>query len=168
MPYDRPGGTRDGAALQPHGAHAAPGALDDATRSEIKRFYGEVFGWNALDVPILGQQGLLLRTDAETSQFVLIVESKKPVSVPGYDHLGLLLDTRAEVDRALDAIRAGARATSACRSRSTRISCRATSRSTRFTCVTCCRSGSTCSAWSGRPARARAALVVRLISASIL
>jgi len=82
-----------------------PGALDEETRSEIKRFYGEVFGWNALDVPILGQQGLLLRTDAETSQFVLVVESKKPVSVPGYDHLGLLLETRAEVDRALDAIR---------------------------------------------------------------
>jgi hypothetical protein len=82
-----------------------PGALDDETRAEIKRFYGEVFGWNSLDVPILGQQGLLLRTDAETSQFVLIVESKKPVSVPGYDHLGLLLETRAEVDRALDAIR---------------------------------------------------------------
>ncbi len=82
-----------------------PGALDAETRAEIKRFYGEVFGWNALDVPILGQEGLLLRTDAETSQFVLVVESKKPVSVPGYDHLGLLLETRAEVDRALDAIR---------------------------------------------------------------
>ena len=82
-----------------------PGALDAEARSEIKRFYGEVFGWNALDVPILGQEGLLLRTDAETSQFVLVVESKKPVSVPGYDHLGLLLETRAEVDRALDAIR---------------------------------------------------------------
>jgi hypothetical protein len=82
-----------------------PGGLDAETRAEIVRFYGEVFGWNALDVPILGQQGLLLRTDADTSQFVLIVESKKPVSVPGYDHLGLLLDTRAEVDRALDAIR---------------------------------------------------------------
>ena len=82
-----------------------PGGLDAATRSEIKRFYGEVFGWNSLDVPILGQQGLLLRTDAETSQFVLVVESPKPVSVPGYDHLGLLLETRAEVDRALAAIR---------------------------------------------------------------
>ena len=40
-----------------------PGALDETTRSEIKRFYGDVFGWNALDVPILGQHGLLLRTD---------------------------------------------------------------------------------------------------------
>ena len=83
-----------------------PGALDDRTRAEIKRFYGDVFGWHALDVPILGQQGLLLRTDEETSQFVLVVESKKPVSVPGYDHLGLLLETRAEVDRAFGAIRA--------------------------------------------------------------
>ena len=81
-----------------------PGVLDEQTRSEIRRFYGEVFGWNALDVDILNQQGLLLRTDGETSQFVLVVESKKPVSVPGYDHLGLLLETRAEVDRALAAI----------------------------------------------------------------
>jgi hypothetical protein len=83
-----------------------PGALDETTRSEIKRFYGDVFGWNALDVDILGQQGLLLRTDQETSQFVLVVESKKPLSVPGYDHLGLLLEKRADVDRALAAIRA--------------------------------------------------------------
>jgi hypothetical protein len=82
-----------------------PGTLDDVTRSEIVRFYGEVFGWNSLDVPILGQKALLLRTDDETSQFLLIAESKKPVSVPGYDHLGLLLETRAQVDGALAAIR---------------------------------------------------------------
>ena len=78
-----------------------PGALDAEARSEIKRFYGEVFGWNALDVPILGQEGLLLRTDADTSQFVLVVESKKPVSVPGYDHLGFIIDTDEELDRLL-------------------------------------------------------------------
>jgi hypothetical protein len=83
-----------------------PGGLDDRTRAEIKRFYGEVFGWNALDVSILGQQGLLLRTDEETSQFVLVVESRKPLDVPGYDHLGLLLEQRADVDRALGAVRA--------------------------------------------------------------
>ena len=82
-----------------------PGALDADTRDEIKRFYGEVFGWNAIDVPILGQQGLLLRTDTETSQFLLLIESKKAVSVPGYDHLGLLLEKRSEVDRAFTAIR---------------------------------------------------------------
>jgi hypothetical protein len=64
-----------------------------------------VFGWEPLDVPILGQKALLLRTDEETSQFVLVAESRKPVSVPGYDHLGLLLETRAEVDDTLAAIR---------------------------------------------------------------
>lgn len=74
-------------------------------REEIRRFYGEVFGFEALDVPILGQTGLLLRTDEETSQFILVAESRKPVEVPGYDHLGLLLDTRAEVDAALAVVR---------------------------------------------------------------
>jgi hypothetical protein len=83
-----------------------PGALDARAREEIARFYGDVFGWKSLEVPILGQQALLLRTDEDTSQFVLVAESRKPVSVPGYDHLGLLLDTRAEVDAALAAIRA--------------------------------------------------------------
>ncbi len=67
-------------------------------RQEIKDFYGEVFGFESLDVPILGQTGLLLRTNPETSQFLLITEQKKHLSVPGYDHLGFLFETRAEVD----------------------------------------------------------------------
>ena len=74
-----------------------PGELD-AHRDEIKTFYGELLGWESLDVPILGQTGLLLRTDPETSQFLLLTEQKKHISSPGYDHLGLLYDTRAEVD----------------------------------------------------------------------
>jgi len=81
------------------------GALDDRTRSEIARFYGDLFGWNSLEVPILGQKALLLRTDEETSQFILVAESRKPLEVPGYDHLGLLMETRAEVDRALEGVR---------------------------------------------------------------
>jgi hypothetical protein len=81
------------------------GALDDATRADIGAFYGEIFGWKPLDVPILGQNALLLQADEDTSQFVLVAESSKPIAVPGYDHLGLLLDTRAEVDRALEAVR---------------------------------------------------------------
>lgn len=82
------------------------GALDRAARDEIGRFYGDLFGWSALEVPILGQQALLLRSDEETSQFILVAESRKPAEVPGYDHLGLLLDTRAEVDAALAKVRA--------------------------------------------------------------
>ena len=67
-------------------------------RDEIKRFYGEVFGFESLDVPILGQTGLLLRTDPDTSQFILVTEQTKHLVSPGYDHLGFLFDTRAEVD----------------------------------------------------------------------
>jgi hypothetical protein len=76
------------------------GALE-ASRGEIKAFYADLFGWEALDVPILKQTGLLLRTDAETSQFILVTEQRAHMSSPGFDHLGLLCDTRAEVDALL-------------------------------------------------------------------
>jgi len=70
----------------------------EAHREEIRSFYNEVFGFEGIDVPILGQQGLLLRTDPETSQFLLVTEQTKHLAVPGYDHLGFLFETRAEVD----------------------------------------------------------------------
>lgn len=75
----------------------------EAHREEIAAFYGDLFGWEALDVPILGQVGLLLRTDPETSQFLLVTEQKRHMHSPGYDHLGLLYDTREEVDALLAA-----------------------------------------------------------------
>ena len=81
------------------------GALDDEGRADIKAFYGEVFGFEALDVPILGQLGLLLRTDRETSQFLLMMESDDPIRSPGYDHLGFLYDTREEVDEKRDEVK---------------------------------------------------------------
>ena len=74
----------------------------DANRDRIKAFYGEVFGFDALDVPILGQLGLLLRTDPETSQFLLVTEQTKHLAAPGFDHLGFLYDSRAEVDALLE------------------------------------------------------------------
>lgn len=79
----------------------APGGLD-AHRDEIKRFYGELLGWDAIDVPILGQTGLLLRTDPETSQFILVTEQQTHMDSPGYDHLGVIYDTREEVDALLE------------------------------------------------------------------
>ena len=71
------------------------------SREAIAKFYGDLFGWEALDIPILGQLGLLLRTDPETSQFILVTQQRKHLDSPGYDHLGLLYDTRAEVDALL-------------------------------------------------------------------
>ena len=79
----------------------AKGALDEKTRADLKRFYGELFGFEALDVPILGQLGLLLRTDAETSQFLLVTEAKEPMRSPGFDHLGFLVESRERVDALL-------------------------------------------------------------------
>ena len=75
----------------------APGRLAEH-RAEIREFFSDVFGFDSLDVPILGQTGLLLRTDPETSQFILVTEQRKSMSAPGYDHLGFLYDTREEVD----------------------------------------------------------------------
>lgn len=82
------------------------GELDDEKKQQIRTFYGEVLGWKTLDVPILGQQGLLLQVDDTVSQFILLIESDKPLQSPGYDHLGLLLDTREEVDAVLEKCRA--------------------------------------------------------------
>ena len=84
----------------------AKGGLDPQTRADITRFYGELFGFEALDVPILGQLGLLLRTDPETSQFLLLIEAREPLRAPGFDHLGFLVESRARVDELLARCRA--------------------------------------------------------------
>ena len=81
------------------------GGLDEATRNDIRAFYGEVFGFDAIEVDILGQKGLLIRTDPETSQFLLLTEQRVHISSPGYDHLGFLYDTRAEVDAKLELVK---------------------------------------------------------------
>jgi hypothetical protein len=82
------------------------GALDEPTRADVKRFYGELFGFEALDVPILGQRGLLLRTDPDTSQFLLVTEAREPMRSPGFDHLGFLVESRERVDGLLERCRA--------------------------------------------------------------
>ena len=77
-----------------------PGDLE-AHRDDIAAFYADLLGWTASDVPILGQTGLLLRTDPATSQFILVTEQRVHIDSPGYDHLGLLCETRAQVDEHL-------------------------------------------------------------------
>ena len=82
------------------------GALNQETRTEIADFYGGVFGWNASDVKVVGQDCLYLNVDE--GQFILCAETDNPIQSPSYDHLGLLMDTRAEVDTALAAVKARA------------------------------------------------------------
>jgi hypothetical protein len=77
------------------------GALDEATRSSIDSFYGDVLGWHCTPYELFGQLGHLLLPDA--GQFLLLMESDEPMASPGPDHLGLLLDSRDEVDALHDA-----------------------------------------------------------------
>lgn len=83
----------------------APGTLDAERRHEISRFYGDVFGWEAVEVDILNQQALLLKVDPHTQSFVLLAEHAQPMSPPAYDHLGILMDSRDEVDEILERCR---------------------------------------------------------------
>jgi hypothetical protein len=77
------------------------GTLTREFREEIDAFYGTLFGWTALDTEVVGQSCHLLMPDSD--QFILLAESDKPMHSPGYDHLGLLQDTRVEVDDLLTA-----------------------------------------------------------------
>ncbi|HZR81195.1 MAG TPA: hypothetical protein VFD92_08865 [Candidatus Binatia bacterium] len=75
------------------------GTLDEKLRADIGRLYRALFGWSAMDVDVVGQRALYLHVD--DGQFLLVAESDRPMESPGYDHLGLLFETRAEVDALL-------------------------------------------------------------------
>jgi hypothetical protein len=77
------------------------GTLTEEFRAEVDAFYGPIFGWKGVDTDVVGQSCHILLPDAD--QFILLAESDKPISSPGYDHLGLLQDTREEVDDLLEA-----------------------------------------------------------------
>jgi hypothetical protein len=77
------------------------GTLTPELRKDIDAFYGGVFGWEGRDTKVVNQDCHLLRLDEYTNQFILLAEYKNPLSSPGYDHLGLLQDTREEVDELL-------------------------------------------------------------------
>jgi hypothetical protein len=77
-----------------------PGSLE-RDRQAIVDFYSSVFGFDAIDVPLFDSTGLLLRTDEETSQFLLLMEQDEHLHSPGYDHLGFLFESRNEVDEKL-------------------------------------------------------------------
>jgi hypothetical protein len=83
----------------PRGSLAADGA-------NIRAFYKEVFDFDAIEVPLFDQTGLLLMTDPGVSQFILLMEQDEPLRSPGYDHLGFLLESRGEVDEKLARIKA--------------------------------------------------------------
>jgi hypothetical protein len=78
------------------------GALDTATRKDIAAFYGEMFNWNGFDVELFKQTNFILTSDDAAQSFILLAEADKHMHSPGYDHLGILCDTREEVDDRLE------------------------------------------------------------------
>ncbi len=79
------------------------GTLTDEFRAGLDVFYGGIFGFGTQPTAILDQDCHFLRVDDKAEQFILVAEHKAPMSSPGYDHLGFLLDTRTEVDDLLAA-----------------------------------------------------------------
>ena len=79
-----------------------PGSLDAAMRRDLGAFYGEMFNWRGIDVELFEQTNFLLTGDDASQSFVLVAEAKKHMSSPGYDHLGILCDTRDDVDELLE------------------------------------------------------------------
>ncbi|HEY6530665.1 MAG TPA: VOC family protein [Acidimicrobiales bacterium] len=75
------------------------GALTTEFCDDVDAFYSDVFGWTSARRRMFGQDSLTLRT-AE-NDFILLIEGKDEMVSPGFDHLGLRLDTRQEVDDTL-------------------------------------------------------------------
>ena len=76
-------------------------SLTTTLREEIDDFYGSIFGWSGFDIDVAGRPCRLLMCGS--GQFIQLLESEQPLRSPGSDHLGLLLDSRQDVDDALEA-----------------------------------------------------------------
>jgi hypothetical protein len=77
------------------------GTLTPTLRREIDDFYGSIFGRSGFDIAVAGRPCRLLMCGS--GQFIQLLESEQPLRSPGSDHLGLLLDSRQDVDDALEA-----------------------------------------------------------------
>jgi hypothetical protein len=73
----------------------APGTLTEEFRADVDSVFVDLLGWRASDVDIVGQHAHLMQPD--DGQFLLLVEGERHMDSPGYDHLGLLCESRDEV-----------------------------------------------------------------------
>lgn len=80
------------------------GTLTSDFREEVDAFYGDVFGFTFLDTEVIGQLAHLIQVG--NGDFILLAEGDKPMSAPGYDHLGFLMPSRADVDETLAKVKA--------------------------------------------------------------
>jgi hypothetical protein len=76
------------------------GTITDEFRADLESFYGGVIGWEIKQTKVLELDATLLLPD--DGQFILVAEATKHLESPGLDHLGLLMESRADVDEMLE------------------------------------------------------------------
>ncbi|HEU5301556.1 MAG TPA: VOC family protein, partial [Acidimicrobiia bacterium] len=74
--------------------------LDETGRSEIVRFYDEVFGWKELPTMTEDRHRLVLSCYTY-EQFVFLISDDDPMTCPRLDHYGISVETEAELDEML-------------------------------------------------------------------
>jgi hypothetical protein len=71
--------------------------LDEAGRTAILDFYGEVFGWQELPTETIDRKRLVMMA-YEFGQFVLIEADEHPMTATTIDHYGMSVSTLAELE----------------------------------------------------------------------
>jgi len=74
--------------------------LESEGRAALTAFYGDVFGWNELDVMTI-DGGRLVFGCHTVEQFVFLIADDPPMSCPRLDHYGFSVGTEAELDEIL-------------------------------------------------------------------
>ena len=85
-----------------HVAMSVPAELlDEASRAELLRFYGEVFGWTEMPTLTEDRVRLVLRCYSN-EQFVYLIADPDPMACPTGDHFGMSVGTPGELDEMLE------------------------------------------------------------------
>ena len=111
--------------------------LDGPHRKEICRFWGEVFGFDEIEVMTEDRRRLILSC-VHWDQFIFLIADDQPMACPRMDHFGFSVGTMAELQGVQDRAEAFRTTTTGSISSICTPTIRAWSRSTPSTSGTCC------------------------------
>src|SRR5215211_3335228 len=74
----------------------AADSLDEQGRGDITRFYGDVFGWNELEMLTEDRHRLVLQA-YDYEQFVFLIAEDEPMQCPRLDHFGMSVGSLDEL-----------------------------------------------------------------------
>jgi hypothetical protein len=79
--------------------------LDETGRSDLTRFYKEVFGFDELPTETVDRKKLVL-SGGKIDQFVFIIANDDPMSCPRLDHWGMAVESEEQLDHYLERAKA--------------------------------------------------------------